>query len=87
MSTPKQDRARALDERAGIAFREAVAERDPEKRVKRWADYAVIEAQRLAAWEDVGPDPLIADVKVALDRAAARDSDPNPDDPDDEATE
>jgi hypothetical protein len=76
--------ALAADEVSRQAFREWQAERGPDRdRLKAAYEAANAEAARL--WEIVGPDPIMVGVKAAMDKAAARDSDPNPDDPDDES--
>lgn len=79
-----REEALAFDDRSRAAFRAWQAEREPGRRAVLKAEYEAAEAEARAAWEAYGPDPLLSDVKRALDQAAARESDPNPDDPDDE---
>jgi hypothetical protein len=78
-----RERALEADERSRKAFREWQAEREPAAREAARLRYEAAEVECRAAWEIVGPDPILQQVSKALKTAAARGSDPNPDDPDD----
>jgi hypothetical protein len=84
MSESAWDNARAADGEVMRTHKAWQAERDPVLREQRKAENeaAIAEAERL--WDIYGPDPLLGMVKAESQRQAKRDSDPNPDDPDDE---
>jgi ferredoxin-NADP reductase len=84
MTNSEWENARAADAAVTAAFRAWQAERDPELREHRQADYEAAKAEADRRWAIYGPDPMLEAVKAESARQAAQDSDPNPDDPDDE---
>lgn len=84
MATPESRVAMAAQEAASQAFKAWQAEKNDSKRTALMHRYQQLDGTARNLWAAIGPDPLLRDVGTALARAAARDTDPNPDDPDDE---